>query len=295
MESLPQNNLNAEEAAHRFRIIQYKVREQQIGKIWQEFEDAGFQPVLIKGWAAAQYYPEPFERDFVDIDLIVSPEKFCEAEEFSKNIKPVLAIDLHCGPRHLDSLGFEEIFSNSIYIKCGNTNIRVPRPEDHLRILCVHWLTDGGANRDKLQDIFYLLKNRSSDFDWNRLLNSVNSKRRRWIECTIGLAHKYLGLEIKDTPVEEGAKKLPSWFVKAIDKEWESEVKMQPLDLFLNDKKALRQQIKKRFPPNPVQATVLQEGDFDRYPRLWYQIGNMLSRLVPSLKRIRKRLIFRSK
>lgn len=288
MEVLSQTNLSSEESAHRFRIIQYKVREQQIERIWQDFENTGFQPILIKGWAAAQYYPDPFERGFVDIDLIVSPQRYEEAAEFSKSLKSALPIDLHKGPRHLDSLDFEEILSAAVYVKCGNTRVRVPCLEDHLRMLCIHWLTDGGADREKLWDIYYSLADFAYDLDWNRLLNTVSDRRRRWIECTIGLAHKYLALNIEGTPVAAGAKRLPPWFIKAVEKEWASGVRMQPLTLYLNDRKKLWKQIKKRLPPNPIQATILQEGDLDKYPRFWYQLANIFSRFFPSLKRIKE-------
>lgn len=286
MESFQPQKLTPVELAERFRIIQYKVREQQIEEIWRKFEEASYQPILIKGWAAAQFYPQPFEREFTDVDLIVPPARFQEAEEFLKNLQTKLAVDLHNGPRHLDSLKFEDIFENSVFVKCGNANLRVPRPEDHLRILCNHWLTDGGANREKLKDIYYLVSGRSEDFDWNRVLNVTSERRRRWLECTIGLAHKYLDLDIAETPVASSSKKLPQWLVSAIEKEWASDTKMEPLHLHLKDKKMLWKQLKKRLPPNPIQATVLQEGDFDKYPRIWYQLKDMFSRLSPSVRRI---------
>lgn len=288
MESFQLQELSREESVRRFKIIQYKVREQQIEQIWSAFEEAGFQPILIKGWAAAQFYTNPYEREFVDIDLIVSPERFAEAVEYTKKLQPKLAVDLHNGPRHLDSLKFEEIFSNSVFVKCGNTYLRVPCPEDHLRILCIHWLTDGGANKEKLRDIYYLVSNRSKDFDWNRLLNSVNPRRRRWIESTVGMAQKYLNLDLKNTPLADASEKVPRWVIKAVELEWSSDVRLEPLNLYLRDKKMLWKQIKKRLPPNPVQATVLQEGDFDKYPRIWYQLKNIFSRLILSMKRIKE-------
>lgn len=295
MKSLQQKSLSPDESAHRFRIIQYKVRELQVGNVWRKFEEAGFPTILIKGWAAAQYYPEPFRRHFVDVDLMVSPSCFQAAEEFAKNIETSLPIDLHKGPRHLDGLEFEDIFSHAVFFKCGNVKVRVPCAEDHLRILCNHWLTDGGANREKLEDIFHVVVNRSENFDWNRLLNTVSFRRRRWVECAIGAAHKYSGLEIEDTPVSNGAKNLPQWFINALEKEWASGLKMQPLNIYLHDKKMFWKQLKKRLPPNPVQATVLQEGDFDKYPRIGYQIQNMFSRLLPSIKRIRQSMAFHIK
>lgn len=291
MEVTAKHSLPPDEAIRRYKILQYKVSELQIGKVWTEFEGAGFKPILIKGWAAAQLYPEPFERCFVDIDLMVPPACFEEATEFlkfSKKLEGNLGVDLHRGARHLDALSFEDLYSNAVLIDCGGTRLRVLRQEDHLRILCVHWLNDGGADRDKLWDIYYAVANRSEGFDWERALDAVGPRRRKWIICAIGLAYKYLGLEIEDTPIFNEAKNLPAWLIKAVEKEWASEVKLLPLHFFLKDKKMLWKQIKKRLPPNSIQATVELEGEFDNGMRIGYQIRDIFFRIMPSIKRINK-------
>ena len=43
------------------------------------FETAGIPMVILKGFAAAMYYPEPINRTMGDIDFIVPPERFEEA------------------------------------------------------------------------------------------------------------------------------------------------------------------------------------------------------------------------
>jgi hypothetical protein len=293
MEGFEVQSLTEEQREERFKILQYKVFELQIEKVWTEFEKAGFKPILIKGWAAAQLYPQPWSRHFVDIDLIVPPDLFAEAEKFLPSIKSNISIDLHKGARHLDSLHFEKLLAKTISKPCGSTEIRLLCPEDHLRVLCVHWLNDGGSHREKLWDIYYAVANRSADFDWDRFLNSVNDKRRKWLVCAVGLAHKYLGLNIEDTPLSTEAKKLPRWLVKAVEKEWRSEVRLLPLHYFLRDKKMLWKQIKKRIPPNAVQATIELEGEFNNAPRFVYQVGDIFIRLMPSIKRINRIFRFR--
>jgi len=275
----------------RFNTLTYKVHEHYLEKAWMRFENAGFKPILIKGWAAAQFYTDPIKRRYNDIDLIIEPDKYDEAMEFLASFNENTAIDLHKGARQLDSLSYESLYANSQTIKCGKTEVRVLRPEDHLRVLCVHWLADGGAYKIRLWDIYYAVKNRPADFDWERCLNKISSTRRKWIVCTIGLACKYLGLNVEDTPIADEVKDIPQWLIKTVEKEWKSDVKLMPLHYFLHDKKKLLRQIKKRIPPNPIQATIDMEGEFDNRPRIFYQIGDILFRLTPSIKRIAKSLI----
>jgi hypothetical protein len=288
MDCAIENELSVENVPLRLKILNYKVHEYYLQEAWRRFENAGFKPLLIKGWAAAQSYPEPNERRFNDADFIIAPREYREAVEFLKSYEGRYSIDLHYGARHLDNLSYENLYARSKSLKCGETTIRVLCPEDHLRVLCVHWLIDGGAKREKLWDIFYAVDNRPSDFDWDRCLNAAGPTRKKWIACTIGLAHKYLDLNLEDTPLAKDATSIPRWLIKAVEKEWRSDVELRSLHYLLGDKKELWRQIKKRIPPNPIQATVDMEGEFDNNPRILYQIGDIYLRFKNSLKRFLK-------
>lgn len=280
-------NIESLNDAAKIKILQYKIQTTNLEKAWKRLEATGFKPILIKGWAAARAYPKPFERTFNDVDLIFSPEEFDAAERFVNNDKELYFVDLHKGARHLDSLEFADLFENSIKVPFGDISVRILRPEDHLRILCVHWLNDGGAYKEKLWDIYYAVQNRDAGFDWNRCLDSVEIHRRRWIICTIGLAHRYLGLEIDDLDFADEAKNnIPRWLTYAVEKEWRSEIRLSSLSHNLNDWKSLYRQIKKRIPPNPLQATIEMNGDFDRGFIVYYQLKDVFFRLPSSLKRV---------
>lgn len=274
----------------RLRQINFKVHEYRIEKAWNRFINAGFKPLLIKGWAAAQYYDNPFDREFNDIDLVIEPKEFERAESFQNSHRDDnTAIDLHRGLRQLDTQPFDKLYKHSQLVMCGQTEVRVLCPEDHLRVLCVHWLIDGGAKKEKLEDIYFAVKNRSSDFDWDRCLNVVSNTRQKWILCTIALAVKYLDLESKDLPPAIQTVEIPEWLIKALEKEWRSDVLLLPIHYYLTNRKELWRQIKKRIPPNPIQATIDMEGEFDDRPRIFYQVGDIYFRLKPSVARIMKR------
>jgi hypothetical protein len=286
------SELSKEQNDFYWLTLQHRVNEIKISEAFRFLESHGFQPILIKGWAAARYYPEIWQRRFIDIDLCVAPESFERAKKLLEKPEGKRHnIDLHKGLRRLDTLPWEDLFDHAETVEIERTNIRILRAEDHLRVLCVHWLADGGAFRNRLWDIYYLLENRREDFDWERCLNAVSPKRRRWIVCCIGLAHKYLGLDLENTPVADAAKDIPGWLSKTVESEWQAEVKLKPLQNCLHDRKLFWQQLKKRIPPNPIQATVELEGDFDERPRIFYQIGNVVTRLFPAVKRISQRLM----
>jgi hypothetical protein len=285
------SELSKEQNDFYWLTLQNRVNELKISEAFRFMESLGFEPVLIKGWSIARYYPNIWERRFIDIDLCVAPEDYARAKKLLETPEGLRHnIDLHKGLRHLDTVTWKDLFANSETVKIENTAIRTLRAEDHLRVLCVHWLMDGGAYKDRLWDIYYLVRNRPDNFDWERCLNIVSAKRRKWIVCCLGLAHKYLNLDLADTPIASEAKNLPIWLIKTIEREWRAEVKLRPLQNCLHDRKLFWQQIKKRIPPNPLQATIEMEGDFDDKSRAFYQIADVFTRFFPAVGRIGWRL-----
>lgn len=275
----------------RWNLLQRKATERRVGQAFALFRKHSIEPILIKGFAAAQFYPESILRVSVDMDLAVSAADFDLASEISVSAEAKgLAIDLHCELRHLDTVGWDDLYQNSRQLQLSDDDgaIRILRPEDHLRVLCVHWLTDGGSNKDRLWDIYYSIENRPVDFDWDRFLNIVDKKRRRWLLCAVGLASHYLGLDLTGTPVADASDDLPRWVIRTVEREWASETRYTPLDVSLSDPKLFTTQLLKRIRPNPIWATVDVEGSFDAKTRVFYQLGSVFKRVVPSYRRISK-------
>jgi hypothetical protein len=271
----------------RWNLLYRKAQELKVLRAFTLFREHLIEPILIKGVAAARFYPESRPRVSVDMDFAVSTNDFESASAVAKSVASSgLAIDLHCELRHLDTVDWDDLFENSRLLQVDGGTLRVLRPEDHLRVLVVHWLTDGGSSKDRLWDIYFMIENRPRDFDWERFLNSVGPVRRRWLTCSIGLAHRYLGLDLDDTPIEDEARDLPVWLIKAVEREWASDTPYWPLELCLNDPGMFLKQMRKRVPPNPIWATVSMEGSFDARSRVFYQIGNTIKRIIPSYRRV---------
>lgn len=282
-----------DEDVRRWFLLNSKIQQSNVASAFRFFRAKGIEPILIKGWAAALNYPDISQRQFSDIDLCIAPGQFEKATHALLNTELKANIDLHCGFKYLDTLDFESALKDSALADCEGEAIRILRNEDHLRILAVHWLIDGGAYKNKLFDIYHLIDKNRAGFDWERCLSVVSPVRRRWIICTIGLAHKYLGLEIEGLPFAAEARRLPPWLIKAVRKEWASETRLLPLQTCLHDRSLFFKQLMKRIPPNPIQATIEMEGGFDKLPRAYYQAASIFSRMLPSIKRLRKRLSYK--
>ncbi len=273
--------------AKRWNLLQQKAQLVRIVRAYRLFREQGIEPILIKGYAAARYYPPDHVRLSLDIDFAVASADFDSATRLTESSRSEgLAIDIHRELRHLDTLPWNDLFENSQLVTIDGIAIRVLRAEDHLRVVSTHWLTDGGANRERLWDIYYMLQNRGADFDWDRFLNHVGKRRRRWMVCTVGLAHRYLGLDIHDTPLKKEALDLPGWLTTSVETEWSRETPNVPLEVTLRKPKVMARQLLNRIRPNPIGATVLMNGSFDARTRVIYQIGNLASRVPATLRRI---------
>jgi len=95
----------------------------------------------------------------------------------------------------------------------------------------------------------------------------------------------YLGLDLRNTPIASEAGQIPKWVIETVEREWADENSLKPLQTCLTDRKEFFLQLRKRFPPNPIQATVEVDGEFDDKPRIFYQIKDIFLRMKPSLRR----------
>lgn len=270
----------------RRRLLKKAVYEASVARTFDRFRKAGIEPILIKGWSIGRFYPPDKPRQIGDIDLCVRATDFAEAQNLIVQIGDSVEIDLHKNFKHLDRLPFDDLFANSELINVAGTQVRVLRHEDNLRVAAVHWLTDGGARVEKLWDIYYLIQNRPRNFDWERCLNAAGEQRRRWILCVIAVANLELDLDVSDTPFAAevlSGNVFPRWFLPALHKEWNEPVKLGSLAAAFGDWQVFAKQLRRRFPPNPIQSSVLVEAAFDDSARLPHQIKDVCRRAWATL------------
>lgn len=266
----------------KFQLLTYRLNLKRVETVYKTLTANNFEPVLIKGLAAAQNYPKKYQRTFSDIDLAVDPKDYDTVRKIIR--KNQFSVDLHRGLRHLDTLAWDELFKRTRLIKASETEIRVLCPEDHLRVLCVHWLNDGGADRTRLWDIYFALENKPENFDWERFLKTVGEKRRRWLITVLILVKNYLGLELEEKISD--TYKLPEWVKREVENEWKSDERLIPLDQILRDRRKLLRQIMKRIPPNALQAVVENNEMIKATSDVSVRFENMLKRTIPSVRRI---------
>lgn len=266
---------------YRLNTLQALLNQETIKQVIALLRSVGIEPILIKGWAAAQFYPAQGLRPYGDIDLCVPPEQFAAAETALGNLPGMqYEVDLHRGLEKFGGGGMEGIYARSQVAQLGESTVRVLCAEDHLRVLCIHMLREGAWRPLWLCDIAATVESLPADFDWDRC---VGQKRRwaNWITCALRLAQQLLGARIDNTPAVDKPDRLPRWITCALLKEWGSlqpamvRRHRAPMASQLRHPSAILAGFRHRW-PNPIEATIFVRGNFNELPRLPFQLGSYL-------------------
>jgi hypothetical protein len=277
----------------------YKLRaiiyEREVAEIFKLLRSHRIEPVLVKGWAAARHYAEPETRPCGDVDLCVRKAEFLKAQALLDERRRIAHnVDLHEEFQYLDGAGFDELSSRSELLSIEHEEVRVLSPEDHLRVVCYHFLREGGWRPLWLCDIASALESRPAQFDWDLCLKGTSTEAN-WVACAIKLSQTLLGANVTDVPASVRDVKLPRWLLPGIVREWETRSMSQrhraPMSaLFTRPVYTL-----KGLPhhwPTPVEATVTMGHSFNERPRLPLQLRSCVrraARLLVRLPRILRR------
>lgn len=261
----------------------------------QEFLDEGVEPVVVKGWSIARFYDANVHRLSTDIDLAVDPAAEVSARTaLARGSAMNATIDLHLGLRQLDQLSWKDIYARTYIVDLDDVPIRVLADEDNLRVTAVHWLTDGGVNRERLWDIYYLVKNRKEGFDWERCLESNGPTRKTWVIAAIATARDHLDLDVSSLPDEVRQFALPSWYKKTLEREWHrGPYVRRVMSSVITRPKLLLEQLNRRFPPNRIAATIDTETPIDNSSRVPAQVKSLINKIAPFARGIGRRLTYR--
>lgn len=285
--------------AYRHQALQSAIKEAALGWLAERFAAAGLEPMLFKGWAVARHYSALHLRPFGDFDLAVPAARHADAAALlAQHAIPgmesprhglshdlgnfavdcagtVCMVDLH---RSLDKfrLPIDAVYERSRSVAIGETAIRVPGPEDHLRLVVLHFLAHGGWRPLWLTDIAALLETLPDNFDWP-LCVGADVRVSRWITCAIALAHRLLGARVEHVPAPYLTDDLPPWLARTVLKEWQAPFAARhvanPLAHALANPRIVPAEFRARW-PNGIRATVERDGRFDTAPRLPYQLAS---------------------
>lgn len=270
--------------AYRLLALQSAIHEEKISKVFHLLRESSIEPMLLKGWAATQLYPDRALRPYGDIDLIVRPEHFQAAAKVltQPSVKDCW-VDLHKSLDEIYDRPIEKLFERSRQLSLKGESITVLSPEDHLALLTVHLLKHGAWRPLWLCDIGAAIESLPEDFDWSLCLGT-DAKRSGWIRTAISLSGRLLGARVGSLP-REAQTRLPEWLVESVLRQWEQPFAINqppmshplPISIALRKPGMFAEALRQRW-PNPILATVSVNGQFNRVPRLPYQLVNCLIR-----------------
>ena len=274
-----------------------------LGDLTRLFHRHGVEPLLFKGWAMAHHYSERHLRPMGDVDLCAPPGRFDELADLfrrhgfhqlsatasvhngrtlcltspSGSSGKHLMIDLHEGLDKFFLPPLEDVFARAVQLQVGDHSILAPAAEDHLRISAIHFLLDGGWRPLSLCDVAAMLETLPPAFDWDLCLGA-EPRRRRWVACTLQLAHELLGARLDDVPECYRVRGMPRWLSATVLREWKkpfSEHHARPRISFVwrHRRYEFVGEILARW-PNAIRSTVELDADFTMLPRWPYQLAH---------------------
>jgi hypothetical protein len=281
--------------AYRLNTLESVINESKITQAVSAMRAAGVDPILIKGWSCARTYPQRGLRPYGDIDLCVRPDDYSKAMRVVDDLnREGLVIDLHRGLNRLGKGDFSELCERSRLHTLQGIDVRIPGPEDHLRIVAFHLLREGGWRALWLCDVAAAIESRDADFDWSYCLREPY---REHVLCAAALAHVLLGAIIDDIPrlsseisSKDASWNLPEWAVPTVLKEWGSSLPSMtrrhtgPMSQQFRHPANIFAAIAARW-PNSIEATATMRAPFNNWPRWPVQLANCAARVAGFLLR----------
>ena len=89
--------------AYRLNALNHQIHQAKVDSIFAVLRAADIEPILIKGWSAARYYPGPGLRPYGDIDICVRRKHYRTAAQTLDSLGGLkYQIDLHSVLQNLE-------------------------------------------------------------------------------------------------------------------------------------------------------------------------------------------------
>lgn len=258
------------EHAYDTQVAHNETCQCEIARSVTRLREAGIDALLIKGWAVSRLYPAPVVRPAGDIDLVVRHVDYARATDIltGPDALPItVGLDLQDESTWHDRPG-EEFWDRAARIEVDDVPVLTPAAEDHLRLLCLHFLRHGGRRPLWLCDVALALESRPGNFEWERFLGT-GSVRRGWLMTALGLTQGLVGA-VHDGP---NCPYSPDWLVAEIHRQWERNdpIPHEVFNELAANPQGIAQTFRSRWPP-PIRATWILGAPFNNVPRVPIQV-----------------------
>jgi hypothetical protein len=273
--------------AYRLHTLQVARLERQTAELFDRFSGRGVTAVLVKGWGIGRHYPHKGIRPYGDVDLYLLPGDLAGAEAALGEMEEPASVELHTEYNLPFDRTVKELLDASQLAPLGETPVRLPCDEDHLRLLCLHALSHSCWRPIWLADIGVALEQRSDHFDWEQFLRG-DARHTEWALGTIALAAELLDARIEGTPAA-GVGPLPRWLVPAVLDEWErgtgDSIRAPAAGVVRAalSEPAEAARVLSSYWRSPLQATLALRAPLNAAPRLPYQLLATLQRIPRTL------------
>jgi Uncharacterised nucleotidyltransferase len=271
-------------ACHRLHCLEAFMLEVRLHEVVQTLRhNDGIEPLLAKGWAVARLYPAPGLRPYGDFDLHIEKQRL-SGRLYTEDYQPMASwLDLHQDLPEMPDRSFTEAFRRAELVPLRSTVIRVLGPEDHLRLLCLHFVRHGGWRPLWLCDIAALAESLPPGFDGDYFW-SGEPRYGLWVRAVLGLAQRLLGARLPDK-LAGGTDEGCAWLQTAVLQTWGSRAigdsltrDQRPFRSHLLRPWGLWRAVRCRL-PNAIEASFHLEQRADELPRLaWLRWRFLLDR-----------------
>lgn len=259
---------------------------EQLGQLFPALQSAGVDAILIKGWGVARLFPEPGLRPITDHDICVCPSQFEAASAVvAGRTREFGLIDLHEGVTDLPDRSFAAIVRRAQTANVGDAAIRLPGPEDQLRLVALHAWRHNFNRPLNLCDLGLLLESLPSEFDWD-YFRSGDRVLTAWALSALELTRRLLGARFHWPADLASGVRVPGWLIPAVLWRWGAWPSKPSVRHFVRRPVELVRALRHHW-LNPVKVCYRLRVP-PRWPYAWVQLLGLAARPEEMLARARR-------